>query len=187
MNVTAQIISLEDAAALIGAEDGVWVGNALSIENPLIELLSFKGERLKGLTIVGSTDARQDDIFNPKYSGSLRIVSIHNVCQSSAGAGSSAPQNGQQFCQSVCKLFALNTVALRLSPPDADGNCAVESDAAELTGAICGFEGITKRIAMLDLSLPTASAGDGRTKISIKNFDYICAYKCKDAADSSIA
>ena len=186
MNVTAQIISLEDAAELLSSGDGVWVGGALTIENPLIELLSDRRESIKGITIVGSTEAKQDDIFNPKYSGALRIVSIHNVCQSGVGEGSFAQQSGEQFCRNVCSLFGLNTVALRMSPPDADGNCAVEADSAALTDAICGFEGITKRIAMLDLSQKTAAQGDGRAKISIKDFDYICSYKCKDV-ESSIA
>lgn len=177
MNVTAQIISLEDAAALLEPGDGVWVGDALTIENPLIELLSDKGDSLKSLTIVGSTESKQDDIFNPKYSGALRIVSLHNICKGTSDKGGAASHNEGQFCQNVCMLFGLNTVALRMSPPDADGNCAVDTAAAELTEAICGFEGITKRIAMLDLSQKTAAEGDGRAKISIKDFDYICSYK----------
>ena len=184
MKITAQIISLEDAAALISSEDGVWVGGALSIENPLIELLSDRSESMKGLTIVGSSEEKQDDIFDPKYSGSLRIVSIHSL---SRDARDEQASESAQFYQNVCKLFGLNTVALRMSPPDAEGCCSVEADAAELTSAICAHEGITKRIAMLDLSLPTTSARDGGMRISIKDFDYICSYKCKTAETSSIA
>lgn len=183
MSITAQIISLEDAAALIGPEDGVWVGSALSIENPLIALLSEMGESLRGLTLVGSTDSGSDDIFNPKNSGSMRIVSIHNLCQSASGDSG----DGEKFCENVCRLFGINTAALRLSPPDADGCCRVDADAADLTGAVLGFEGVTRRIAMLDLSQPSAVSGDTRLKVPLKDFDYICSYKSRYAKDSIIA
>lgn len=183
MNQTAQIISLDDAAELLGSGDGVWVGETLSVENPLIARLFERGESLKGLTVVGSSELRSDEIFNPRYSGTLRIVSIHNLRQS-PGTGT-AGKSSEKLCQSVCELFGLNTVALRMSAPDANGLCAVRQDAAELTGTICGYEGIEKRIAMLDLSFG-ANDEENVTRVPISDFDYICSYPGKDE-QSSIA
>ncbi len=167
--------------------DGVWVGNALSIENPLIELLTNKGDSIKGLTLVGSGGSGQDDIFDPKYSGFLRIVSIRNLCHSTSQEDGWTAPSDEDFCQKICKLFGINTVALRMSPPDAEGYCSVEHDAANLIGTICEAKGIKRRIAMLDMSLPTASSADPEARVSIKDFDFICNYKCKETADSSIA
>ena len=187
MNIDVQIISIEDAALLMSSEDGVWVGSALTIDNPLIELLSAMGERLKGLTLVGSTNSMQDDIFNPKYSKNMRIVSLHNLYQGSTDKTGYAKASGEEFSQSVCRLFGINTVALRMSPPDADGFCRVDPETMELTREICANEGITRRIAMLDLSQPSSKTDDGQLKISIKNFDYICSYRFPETQSSIIA
>lgn len=153
------------------------MGSALSLSNPLIEALYKRSAALRGLTIVGSADDKNDAIFSPKYSDCFKIVSVntlHTVTPSKAG-GHPSP-TGAQYYDIICQVFELNTIALRLSPPDADGYCRVDEQASELTKAVVGFDGITKRIAMLDLSLPIAGAEDTRSKVRLADFDLVCGY-----------
>jgi len=78
----------------------------------------------------------------------------------------------------ICKQFGVNTIAVGVCPPDSDGYCNLGKSGAFLTLSFNKYEGIAKRIAIIEEDIPVAAGNKDETEISLLQFDYICADTC---------
>lgn len=174
-----EIISVEAAAAEINSGDTIWAGSASSISVAFLNALSKRQHELKNITILvfkgNNPCALLDELKNKS---SFKVLSFYEE------AFVNTYNNGDKFkllkssaasaIEAVCIQFEVNTIAVAVCPPDRDGNCNVGESGSYLTPAIHRFNGITKRIAIIDKNLLAATGNKSKSTIRITEFDYIC-------------
>lgn len=179
-------VSAENAAATIKSGDTIWVGNTTGISKAFLEALAKRQNELKDVTILANKGSEPCTILDElKYRDSFHVLSFFKDALVQAYDGSEKEEktkflmNGTKAAiEMICKQFGVNTIAVGVCPPDSDGNCSLGKSGAFLTLAFNRYRGITKRIAIVDEDIPSATENVEEKEISLLQFDYICSEAC---------
>lgn len=182
----ASFASVEFAAAAIKSGDTIWVGNTTGISNEFLEALAKRKNELKNVTILANKGNLPCNILDElKYSDSFHVLSFFKDALVQAYKGSEKTEK-TKFLMSgtkvaiemICKQFGVNTIAVGVCPPDCDGYCNLGKSGAFITLAFNKYEGVSKRIAIIDKDIPFADGNKDEKEISLSQFDYVCGGVC---------
>ncbi|MEG1190521.1 MAG: CoA transferase [Oscillospiraceae bacterium] len=167
-------LSLKEAAEQIQSGDTIWLGSMLNIPNAFLYQLAKRNTELRDVTLLGNMLMMFSPLLrDPEFMKSFHLVSFEGY-PLFRGANTKhinckqIPKEAQ--LQNICEMFKLNTLATEICPPDEQGNCDYGSFGADITAHINCYEGITKRIAVIN-SYQTAGKCKSRP---LRDFDFIC-------------
>ena len=172
-------VSVKTAAAQIKSGDTIWVGNTTSISKEFLDALTDRQNELKNVTILANKGNESCKVLDElKYRSSFKVMSFFKdglvETYKNGNKVELLRSTADETVDAVCRQFGVNTIAVAVCPPDSNGNCNVGQSGNFLTPAINTFGGVTKRIAIIDGSLPAINDNSSKSTIKLSAFDCIC-------------
>ncbi|NLH02084.1 MAG: hypothetical protein GX488_09360 [Clostridiales bacterium] len=174
-----QLISLEEAAALIQSEDSIWVGSGFSIPNLFLDKLADRYETLHDVTVLGINYMNYSKIMDSKYVNIFHVISffesaMFRIFNSKAENIEYIKKPYRPYSKTICEQFKTNTMVVEVCPPDENGFCNVGATGKIITPYLNNCESIVKKIAVInEFQRPAFDDGD-IISIHLSDFDYVC-------------
>ncbi|MEA4893905.1 MAG: CoA transferase [Oscillospiraceae bacterium] len=172
-----QIISLENAAALIKSGDTIWVGSGLSISTPFLDKLADRHKELQNVTIIGETFLSYTKLLtDPKYTRTFRIISLYESlplpCPSFAtNKIEYVLKPDGPYAETIFRAFKINIMVIEVCPPK-NNYCNLGATGGATSPYFSKCKGI--KIAVInDLQQPYY-ADEENNSIPLDEFDCLC-------------
>lgn len=170
-------VSIAAAAKAIESGDSIWVsGHSESIAQFLEELQKRESE-LKNVTLVMDHIEMGQEIGSIKNQNSFKVISGLSAAIVQTYMNSNKQDflnaTGKRVVEMLCRNFGINTIVAEMLPPDKAGMCNLGHFGRSQTVAVSNYDGLKKKIAIIDSGVKPAIKGAAKANISVDEFDVL--------------
>ncbi len=173
------LLSVSEVANTIKPGDVVWLGQASEIPADILDEMHSHQEDFKGVTLQWNcTNQSFDFLFDPSSKEYVRLQGYFGLplerISSEMGICEYLGCNFDYFNQCP-DVHNINTMMVRLCPPDEDGYCNYGTYGVCTTSPIAKHPNVKKKIGIIDRTGNFPALGDRAiTAIHVTDLDYIC-------------
>lgn len=171
-------VAIDAAASDICSSDTLWLGGTTGTAGDFLDALVARAGELKDVTIIAITGRDSSaalETLKREY-GFCVLSFFSDALKQTFTEGDRckfAAAPAAKMVGAICEKYSVNTAVVPLCPPDEIGMCRVGAGESFVAPAIFGFEGVTKRIALLDPGMSPASGRAAATELSVSGFDVV--------------